>query len=81
MIIHNGFIAFHIKRNGRRDNNIAPMVKAATMPYANGVFAKNMATTKIVVPIIFARGSIRCNNELPGKNWPIVILFNMLTSF
>jgi len=67
MIIQSGLIADHIRRNGKRDNSIANMVKPPTIPYANGEFAKNMATTNMVVAIIFARGSMRCKKEFPGK--------------
>ena len=81
MIIQSGLIADHIKRNGNRDKSIAKIVNAPTKPYARGEFARKMATTNIVVAIIFARGSMRCKNEFPGKYCPIVMLFNMATSF
>ena len=67
MIIQSGLIAFHIRLSGKRDNSMAKIVKPPTMPYANGESAKKMATTKIVVAIIFARGSMRCKKEFPGK--------------
>ena len=56
---HNGFIAFTISFMGTPDTEMVISKKAVTRRYDQKDSAINIAVIKIMVHIIFARGSIR----------------------